>query len=130
MQNKVKYVFSLLLGLFMIYGGVNHILKPLFYLPFVPNFFPFRETIVFLSGLLEILVGVGLFIPLFRQWSAWIVLAMMLAFLPIHIWDIFRSDPAIGSHAAALIRAPFQLIFIAWSAWIACPCKKCMKTTH
>ena len=41
----------------------------------------------------------------------------MLAFLPVHVWDVFRADPAIGTHGAALVRLPFQFVFILW-AWL------------
>ena len=130
MQNRIKTIFAILLGLFMVYGGVNHFMKPLIYLPFVPSILPYREMIVTLSGALEVLIGIGLLFPRFRKCSAFAVLALMVLFLPIHIWDIFRTNPAIGSHAAALIRVPIQFLFIAWASWIAFPCKKCIKTTR
>jgi uncharacterized membrane protein len=47
------------------------------------------------------------------------ILAMMLVFLPLHIWDIFRENPAIGSHKVALIRLPIQFVLIAWAWFIS-----------
>ncbi len=38
----------------------------------------------------------------------------VLTFLPVHIADVFRETPAIGNHQAALIRLPFQFVFILW----------------
>ena len=120
-MKRLKELFGILLGLFMIYGGVNHLIKPDFYLPFVPYFLPFREGIVAISGLFEILVGISVLIPRFRQCASLVVVALMILFLPVHIWDVFRSDPAIGNHTAALIRLPVQFLFIAWAAWISTP---------
>lgn len=111
-------VLSILLGLFMIFGGVNHFLKPDFYLPFVPPFLPLKEVVVLLSGVVEVVLGVGVLIPKFRFYAAWGILLLMLVFLPVHIYDLFIENPAIGSHKAALIRLPFQFLFIAW-AWAA-----------
>ena len=111
-------VLSILLGLFMIFGGVNHFLKPDFYLPFVPPFLPLKEVIVLLSGVVEVVLGVGVLIPKFRFYAAWGILLLMLVFLPVHIYDLFIENPAIGSHKAAWIRLPFQFLFIAW-AWAA-----------
>lgn len=111
-------ILSVLLGLFMIFGGVNHFLKPDFYLPFVPPFLPLKEVIVLLSGVVEVVLGVGVLIPKFRFYAAWGILLLMLVFLPVHIYDLFIENPAIGSHKAALIRLPFQFLFIAW-AWAA-----------
>jgi hypothetical protein len=42
----------------------------------------------------------------------------MVLFLPLHIIDIFKETPAVGSHQAALIRLPFQFLFIAWAWYI------------
>ena len=40
----------------------------------------------------------------------------MLLLLPLHIIDLFRDKPVIGSMTAAIIRIPIQflLIFLAW----------------
>ena len=111
-------ILSVLLGLFMLYGGVNHFLMPVFYLPFVPDFLPFREAIVILSGVLEIVLGAAVLIPKSRHYAALSIMALMIIFLPVHIADVFREAPAIGSHQAALIRLPFQFVFILWS-WMA-----------
>lgn len=117
-MKKLCFVLSVLLGLFMIFGGVNHFLKPDFYLPFVPGFLPGKEMIVFLSGGVEIILGLGVLIPRFRFYCAWGILLLMVIFLPVHIADLFLENPAIGSREAAIIRLPFQFIFILW-AWAA-----------
>ncbi len=111
-------ILSVLLGLFMLYGGVNHFMIPVFYLPFVPEFLPFREAIVLLSGVLEIVLGAAVLIPKTRYYAALSIMALMIIFLPVHIADVFREAPAIGSHQAALIRLPFQFVFILWG-WMA-----------
>jgi len=130
MKKSLKQFFTILLGIFMVYGGVIHLIKPDFYLPFVPYFLPFREEIIAISGVFEILVGLGVLIPRFRSFSALVVVGLMLIFLPIHIWDVFRSDPAIGNHTAAMIRVPVQVVFIAWSLWIATPFYKFVKASN
>lgn len=117
-MKKLSTILSVALGLFMIYAGVTHLQKPVFYLPFVPEFLPFREAIVMVSGLLEIALGVAVLIPGFRYLSALSIMALMVLFLPVHIADLFRDTPAIGSHGAALIRLPVQFVFILW-AWVA-----------
>ncbi|SOS48623.1 conserved membrane hypothetical protein [Tenacibaculum dicentrarchi] len=110
-------VLKIILGVFMIFGGVQHFIKPTFYLPFVPTFLPFPIMIIYLSGILEIGLGVSLFLNKnYAKLGALGIFYLMLLFLPVHIWDVFSSNPAIGSHTAALIRLPFQFLFIAW-AW-------------
>jgi uncharacterized membrane protein len=116
---RLASVLSVLLGIFMIWGGVNHFLKPTFYVPFVPDFLPVREAFVALSGGVEILLGIAALVPRLRPAAGWGIMVLMFAFLPVHVWDVFRSEPAIGSHAAALIRLPIQFVFILWAGFVA-----------
>ena len=41
-------------------------------------------------------VGVLLFIPKYRHWGGLGFCVLMLAFLPLHIWDLFKEQPAVG----------------------------------
>ena len=116
MQRKVWTILKVTLAIFLIFGGVQHFLKPDFYIPFVPKFLPFTMAIIYISGLVEIIFGIALFIKKYAKFGAWGIFLLMLVFLPIHIWDVFSDTPAIGSHKAALIRLPIQfvLIIVAW----------------
>lgn len=113
----LKLIFTILLGVFMIYGGVNHFLKPEFYNSFIPDFFS-KTAVNYLSGIIEILLGIGVLLPKFRTMSAMGIFILMILFLPIHIWDVFREDPAIGNKTIALIRIPLQFLFMLWAWWI------------
>lgn len=120
-MNKFKYyvlvLLRFLLALFMINAGLQHFLNPDFYLPFVPPFLPFTHAIILLSGVLEIVLGIGLFLPKkISRHVACGIFVLMLVFFPIHIADLFLSHPAIGSHKAAWIRLFVQFILTAW-AW-------------
>ncbi|MCD8417484.1 DoxX family protein [Tenacibaculum finnmarkense] len=116
-KNRFWNVLKIILAVFMIFGGVQHFIKPTFYLPFVPTFLPFPIMIIYLSGILEIGLGILLFLDTkYAKLGALGIFYLMLLFLPVHIWDVFSATPAIGSHTAALIRLPFQFLFIAW-AW-------------
>lgn len=110
-----KQILSYLFAAFIIFGGVNHFLKPEMYFPFFPDFMP-KLVLTYLSGIVEILVGVLVFIPKFKHYGTLGILTLMILFLPLHIVDVFSLTPAIGSHKAALIRLPVQFLFIAW-AW-------------
>ena len=120
MKDAMKILWTairILFAIFMVNAGVQHFLKPEFYIPFVPSFLPFTTAIIYISGLIEVLLGIMLFIPKFIKAGAIGLLIMMIMFLPIHLWDVFSDAPAIGSHQAALIRLPVQFIFIAIT-WI------------
>ncbi|MEL6802906.1 MAG: hypothetical protein AAFO91_03885, partial [Bacteroidota bacterium] len=83
-----------------------------------PEFFP-KLLANYAAGAVEILLGIGLIIPKTRKQAAWGVLILMLIFFPLHIWDLFKEQPALGSKTAAIIRIPMQFIFIAWAYWLS-----------
>jgi len=110
-------ILTYLLAAFLIFGGVNHFIKPEFYDPFIPDFMP-KLVVNYMTGIIEFLFGLGLLVPSFREMSALGVFILMIVFLPIHVVDVFSESPAIGSKQAAYIRLPFQFLFMAWSWWI------------
>lgn len=110
-----KLILTFLFGAFMVFAGISHFLKPAMFLPFIPDFLP-KEAVNYLVGAVEIIVGIGTFIPRFRSLATLALLLMMVAFLPLHVLDVFKEHPAIGSHQAALIRLPLQFVLIFW-AW-------------
>ncbi len=114
-MKTIKYTLTILFGVIMIAGGVVHFLRPAVYAPFFPDYFP-RNAIIYASGLVEIAVGIGVFIPRFRSLATLGILLLMIAFLPMHIIDVFKENPAVRSHQIALIRLPLQFVLIAW-AW-------------
>ena len=111
----LKLGLTFLFGAIMILAGINHFLKPEMYYPFIPDFLP-QSFITLASGVLEIVLGVGAFIPATRSKATLGIFILMILFLPLHIWDVFKEHPAIGSHLVAIIRVPVQflLIFISW----------------
>jgi uncharacterized membrane protein len=113
-----KLLLTLLFGVLLIFAGINHFLKPEMYAPFIPDFMP-GVLVNYLVGILEVVLGLGVLIPRFRYHAALGILLLMLAFLPLHVWDVFREHPAIGSHQVALIRLPLQFILIAWAWFIS-----------
>jgi uncharacterized membrane protein len=116
MERLFKIIWIILryiLALFMIFGGLQHFLKTTFYIPFVPSFLPYKIYIIYISGIIEIVLGVMLLLNKeYAKFGALGVFILMLLFLPIHIADIFSVNPAIGTHKAALIRLPIQFLLV------------------
>jgi uncharacterized membrane protein len=109
-----KFVLTLVFGAILILTGTIHFLKPKIYFRFIPDFLP-KNAINTLAGLVEIVLGIGVFIPDLRYLATLGILLLMLAFLPIHAIDVFRERPAIGSHWLAIVRLPLQFVLIWWA---------------
>ncbi|QXP73816.1 DoxX family membrane protein [Tenacibaculum sp. AHE15PA] len=112
----MKHIWNflrILLAIFIVYAGIQHFIKPDFFNAFVPDFLIYKSTIIYVSGIIEIVLGVLLLIPKYTRVAASGILILMLLFLPIHIWDVITDTPAIGSHEAAVIRLPMQFVLIA-----------------
>jgi uncharacterized membrane protein len=114
-MTRLKLLLTFLFGLFMMLGGAMHFINPEMYNPFIPDFL-LKDLVNYASGVLEIIVGLAAMIPRYRSLGTLGILLLMLAFLPLHVMDVFSDQPAIGNHQLALIRLPIQFVFIAW-AW-------------
>ena len=56
-------VVRIIFAAFMVFAGAQHFLNPEMYVAFVPAFLPFTMTIIYLSGILEIALGILMLIP-------------------------------------------------------------------
>ena len=106
-------ILRILLAIFMIYAGAQHFINVDFFNAFVPNFLVYKTFIIYASGVVEVMLGILLLTPQYKRTAASGIFVLMLCFLPIHVWDVFSETPAIGSHEAALIRLPIQILLIA-----------------
>ena len=107
-----KIIFALL----FVGGGVNHFLKPQFYLRMMPSYIPAHGLMVQLSGVLEVVLGVLLLIPQVSQLAAWGLIALLVAVFPANLHmalnaDQFSEMPVIG----LWIRLPIQGLLIYWA---------------
>ncbi|MEM6698217.1 MAG: hypothetical protein AAF806_15045 [Bacteroidota bacterium] len=114
----MKHILPILLAALMLFSAYNHIVKPDFYAPFIPDFIS-KDFANISSTILEAIVGIALIIPKYRHWGGLGFALLMIAFLPIHVWDLFKETPAIGSMNAAIIRVlvQFILIYLGWRIW-------------
>lgn len=111
-------IVSILLAVLMMIAGIQHLWNPDFYLPFVPSFLPFPLAVVYLSGIIELLLGmVTLFLnQKYTKFGILGICVLMVAFLPLHIVDAFREQPVIGSPGVAYFRLVIQFLLI-WLSW-------------
>ena len=99
------------LSFIMIIGAYNHIANPGFYNNFIPDFFP-KLIVNYFTAVVELIIGVLIIFPKWRKLGALLFIALMIAFFPIHIWDLLKEVPAIGSKQLAATRLVIQFVLV------------------
>jgi uncharacterized membrane protein len=116
-MKTAKKIIGIVLALILLLSGVGHFVSPEFYFPMMPDFLP-KEIVNYMVGGVEIILGIGVFIPVFRKRALLGIFLLMLILLPIHILDALKDTPVIGSKTAAFVRIAFQFVLI-YLPWLA-----------
>ena len=113
-----------LLGLaaFFINVGIDHFINPDFYLSIMPPAFPLHLEAVYISGLFEVLGGLGVLIPRLRKFSGWGLIALLIAVYPANIYMALTPEafPDVPLYTL-YIRLVFQFIFFYWAYLVTRP---------
>lgn len=118
--NRRKEILRVILSVSIIVVGITHFVKPEQYARIVPPQLPYPFELVYISGLFEILGGIGLLIPFVSVAAAWGLIALFIAVFPANINLAINNIPIEGiPHAPFLYwaRLPFQAVLIAWAWW-------------
>ena len=114
-------VFSIIFGIILLGAAYNHIVNAEIYTAMVPKFITILFADIF-AVVAETLVGILLLIPKTRKYGAIGFTILMIIFLPLHIWDVFRvknqENPLVKSMNVAVIRLVIQLMVIAFGFWM------------
>ncbi len=109
-----------LLAVFFIVAGVNHFLNPAPYLTMMPDYLPRPRELIVVSGVAEVLGGLGLLIPRLRVAAAWGLIALLVAVFPANVHVALHGWEGVAIPSWVLwARLPFQIVFIAWVYWAA-----------
>lgn len=116
----IKLVLRFLLAIFMIVAGTLHWVTPDPFVKIVPSFLPYPLALVYVSGVFEILGGIGLLVPPVSQAAAWGLIVLFIAVFPANInmaVNQIQIDGIPDSNLLRWGRLPFQTVLIAWAWW-------------
>ena len=118
---KLRLLFRWLAALSFVVAGANHFRHPEFYLGMMPPALPWPQALNYISGVAEIMGGMGLLMAPTRRLAGWGLLALLLAVFPANIYVAIQgSMPWLNVSPLALwLRLPFQFVFMAWVWWVA-----------
>ena len=121
---RLKQPLRYVLGVGLIIAGVLHFVVPELYVQIIPPFFPAPLALVYLSGIAEIAVGIGLLVDRTQQYAAWATVAVLIAIFPANIYMathgvVIEGMPGGGdpSEVVRWGRLPLQGVLIGWALW-------------
>jgi uncharacterized membrane protein len=119
---RAKLILRWILTVFMIAAGANHFISPAPYLGMMPSEIPehLHAPLVAISGVAEILGGLGLVLAATRKLAAWGLVALYVAIFPANL-NMAINHLQLGTTEIASwmlwARLPLQAVLVAWAFW-------------
>ncbi len=107
------------LALVMVVAGTLHFVATDAYVAIMPDYLPLHRELVYLSGVFELVFGLGLLFRGTRGLSGILLILLFIAVLPANINMAVQNIQPAGYHIPAVLlwaRLPLQLVLIYW-AW-------------
>ena len=110
----------LLVGLAFVAMGTAHFTNSEMFAAIVPPYLPAALLLVYVSGVFEILGGLGILPAATRRFSGLGLLALLVAVFPANIHMALHPQQFTELSPAMLwVRLPFQFVFAALVWWVA-----------
>jgi uncharacterized membrane protein len=129
--HRLKRPLLYMMGTLYVVAGVSHFVVPDLYVQIVPPIFPAPLALVYLSGIAEVAVGIGVLIPQTRWYAAWATVTLLIAVFPANIYMATHGvviDGGSGggdlSAFARWARLPLQGVLVLWALWYTRPLER------
>jgi uncharacterized membrane protein len=126
---RLKQPLRYVMGFFYLGAGVMHFIVPKAYAQIVPPQLPQPVTLVYLSGVAEVVLGIGVLVRRTRRRAAWGLIVLLLAVFPANVHMATHEiipeavpDWADGIARVVLwVRLPLQGVLLLWAWWYTRP---------
>ncbi|MET0390125.1 MAG: DoxX family membrane protein [Polyangiales bacterium] len=130
-RERVRSVLRLVLVAIMVAAGILHFVAERFFVQIVPPQLPAPEWLVWISGVIEIVLGLLLLPLATRRLAGYALVALLIAVFPANIYMALANVQLQGMPAwfqqpsplALWLRLPLQLVLIAWALWVSKPAR-------
>ena len=106
------------LSLFFAFSALGHFIRTEGMAQMLPPAVPYRIEIIYITGILELLGAIGVWIPRLTRITGVLLMVMLIGLLPANIYSAINRVE-FGGHGAGpiylLVRIPFQLFVIWWT---------------
>ncbi len=97
-------------------AGANHFVHPDFYKKIMPPWLPWHYSLIFISGLAEIVLGLLLLPVQTRKLAAWGIIILLIVIFPANVQMMLNYQQEHNPDLwIAVIRLPLQLLLIVWA---------------
>ncbi|WP_282089228.1 DoxX family protein [Aquimarina algiphila] len=122
LKRKVDYKISgrIAMSIMLIFTAMGHFIFSEGMAAMIPDFIPFKEGMIIVTGVLEILFAIGLLIPKYKTFSGWLLILFFILVLPSNIKAAiehvdYKTGLTDGPGLMYLwFRVPLQVFFIVW----------------
>lgn len=115
-----QHLARFVLAAFLAFAGIGHFTNSDEFLAQVPTWMPAPETVVAVSGVVELAFAAALvFLRRWRVAVGWVLAAFFVIIFPGNISQYLTGTDAFGldSNAARAIRLLFQPVLVVWALW-------------
>ncbi len=115
---RTQQVVRLVVAAFFCFAGVAHFIQTELFVSMMPPYLPAPLALVYISGVCEILGGLGVLFRATRRWAGIGLLLLLVAVFPANIH--MALHPAQFPDFSAMFlyaRLPLQLVFAALVWW-------------
>lgn len=121
-KSGIKCFFLFLLSAFFTYAGFHHLFAPDFYVSIMPPWIPGHLALVYISGVFEIMGGIGVLIPRFRALAGLGLVALLVAVYPANLYMAFNPEMFPDIPVTALyVRLALQFVAFYWAYSVTRP---------
>jgi uncharacterized membrane protein len=115
---SVSFIGRVALALMLLLTGSAHFFKTEVMIQSMPDVVPYKQELVYFTGILELLAAVGLFIDRTARLTSILLIIFFICILPANIAGSLKRVALGGMENGPVylfFRIPLQVLFIGWA---------------
>lgn len=115
-MSRIKVLGLVLMIILYLAAGINHFIRPGFYLAIMPAWIPFHAEMVFISGVAEVVLALLLIFPATRKPAAWGIILLLIAVFPANVQMMINYIKEGNPNTwISVVRLPLQILLVMWA---------------
>ena len=118
-QSRSRRISLYAIAALFIGAGIAHFTHEAFFVRIVPPALPNPRFLVQMSGVAEIVGGIGILVPAVRRTAGLGLIALLVAVFPANLYMALEPErfSDIASPAGLYLRLPLQFLAMFWVRW-------------